>query len=514
MNDRNVVLEKEHRFGKGEIFLICCIIFQLIICLMPFHYGDGYFRDELYQIAMSNHLAWGYVDVPPLAPFMLHIVRFIFGTSLFSIHLLPALSGTIVIFLTYKMVRVFQGNSFALAFALIPVTFFCSIFGSIYIYDVFDLLFWNLMIICLLQLIKTDNKKWWIFFGVCAGFALLTKITVVFLGAGIVISMILTKERKNFKCVQFWFAGLIALLIFSPYLIWNACNGFPTLEFFGNYTHGKLVHMSILFYLKEQVIIMLPAFPVWFLGLCYLLFAKKERNVKFFGIVFIIIFVLCVYKQTRPNLLLPYYTVLLAAGGVLLESILRSRLFLWFKGIYLVFMIGVLLYILPNYRPILPVNFYIKYYGNKGTNLEGQKKGILPQFLADRFGWKDLAEKVAKIYNSLPPEQRKKTVIFTENYGEAGAIALFGKKYDLPSPISGHNQYFLWGPKDYTGESMIIVQGNSLEHYKKLFNNVKLVARTNNKYCMPYENNLPIWLCTEPKFKSLKGIWSEVKGYN
>jgi len=148
------------------------------------------------------------------------------------------------------------------------------------------------------------------------------------------------------------------------------------------------------------------------------------------------------------------------------------------------------------------------------VNVEGKKKGVLPQFLADRFGWKDLAEKVAKVYDSLPPEQRAKTAIFTGNYGEAGAIALFDKKYGLPEPISGHNQYYLWGPRNYTGESMIIVENTTKANLQKHFKSVKLMARTENKYCMPYEDHLPIWLCKGAKFGTLKELWPTLKHFD
>ena len=515
MNGIVMHVKSNSKFGRAKILLVCCIVFQLIISLMSFHYGDGYFRDELYQIALSNHLGWGYVDVPPLAPFLLSIVRSIFGTSLFSLHLLPAISGTVIIILTYRMVKIFDGSLFAVALAVIPMTFVATIFGSIYLYDTFDFLFWNVMIYCLVKLLKTKNRNYWIYFGIAAGFALLTKITVMFLGFGLVVSLLLTKERKCFKDVKFWTAGIIALLIFSPYIIWNACNGFPTIEFFTDYASGKLIPISTISYIKSQLFgLFLVVLPVWLLGLYSFLFGKKGKQYRILGVAYIIILALCIYLNTRTTLIFAYYPVLFAGGAVYLETILKNRRIVWLKILYVLGIIMFYFYLLPQWRPVIPLNDFIKYYGDKGVNVEGKKKGILPQFYADRFGWKDLAKKVAEVYNSLPLAERAKTAIFTGNYGEAGAIVLFGKKYGLPNPISGHNQYFLWGPGKYTGEIMIVVGGWSRQDLEKSFKSVKLMSRTKSEYCMPYEDNLPIWLCRKPKFKSLKSKWPTLKSFS
>ena len=516
MNDNLVDLENKSKFGKLEILLICCIVFQLVICLMPFHYGDGLNRDELYQIAMSSNPGWGYVDVPPLPPFMLYIIRALFGTSIFSVHLLPAISGAFIIFLTYKMTKIFEGGFFVLALAIIPVTFISSVYGSVYVYDTFDILFWNIIIFCLLKLLKTDNKNWWIYFGIASGFALLTKLTVLFLGVGIVFSLLFTKERKNFKELKFWIAGVIAFLIFSPYIIWNIYNGFPTLEFFANYASDKLIPLSLIDYLLVQIVspYTIPAIIISVLGLYFFIFANRGRY-RILGLTYIVIFVLVVFKNARPNLIWPYYPILLVGGGVLIDELLNKKVFLIFKAIILILVFGTCVFGLPNYRSILPLQTYLNYnYKVDVFSISGSKRGILPAIYADSFGWKDLTEKVAKVYNSLPIKQRSKTAIYTWNYGEAGAISLFGVNYGLPKPISGHNQYYLWGPRNHTGESVILVGWYSEEELELLFKSVKLMDKTNNDYCKPYENNLPIWLCKKPKFKSLNEIWPDVKHYN
>jgi hypothetical protein len=512
MNDNLIDLENKPKFGKSEILLICCIVFQLTICLMPFHYGDGYFRDELYFIAMSNHLSWGNVDVPPLAPFMLYIVRSLFGTSLFTIRLLPAIIGSIIILLNYKIVKIFNGGFFALLLALIPITYFSISVGATYTYDRFDFLFWDLMIFSIIKLLTTEKKKYWIYFGIFAGLGLLSKITIVFLGSGIVFGMIFTKERKYFKNIHFWIAGLIALLIFTPYIIWNFQNGFPTVEFFSNYASGKVRPLSTFFYISEQFGI--PIFiPLWLGGIYYLIFNKKGKMFRVLGIAYIIVLIECILMNQKPYIIFPFRPLIFVGGAVFLEAVLKKPKLLFLKVIYVGLILIYRIQTFPTIMPVLPLQTYLKYYGDTGVEVERIKKGLLNSYYANRFGWKELAEKVAKVYNSLPPEQRAKTAILTGNYGQAGAIALFGKKYGLPEPISGHNQYYLWGPKNFTGESLIHI-GGTKEGLQYSFNEVKLMDRTTNKYGVVFEQNLPIFLCEEPKFKSLKEVWSTVKHYD
>ena len=501
------------RIDKTKVLLIACIIFILFICLMPIHYGCGYFRDELYFIALSKKLAFGYVDVPPLSPLLLAIVRSIFGTSIFSVHLLPAIMAALVMFLAYRMVKIFGGNFFAQFVTLIIITPLVISKGSLFTYTAFNFFIWNLLLYLLLKLIVSENKNYWIYFGIVAGLGILTKFTVLFLGFGIVCAMVTTTYRKHLKYPQFWFAGLIALLLASPYVMWNYYHGFPTLEFFSNYAHHKLIPLSLTSYVKDEIMSIPFIFmPVLFLGIYYFLIGKNGKRFRLLGIAFIIILIISRLMHTRLDLFSPYYPILIAGGAVLLEKILRNPKFIYLKAAYIGAIILFVLYALPNIKPVLPLNIYLKYFNQPTSSSEGWKIGVLKQEYADMFGWKELAEKVAKIYNSLPPDERAKTAIFAQNYGEAAAISFFGKKYGLPEPISGHNQYYIWGPGNYNNGPMIIVQNEPIEHYKKIFKYVKLADRTNNKYCMPYENNLPIWLCKKPKV-DLKSTWPTTKNY-
>jgi hypothetical protein len=175
-------------------------------------------------------------------------------------------------------------------------------------------------------------------------------------------------------------------------------------------------------------------------------------------------------------------------------------------GIFLI-VILVEIYVLPVARPLVPVKTFIYYYGEISTrnNMERKSLGNLPQFYADRFGWEEMTKKVAIVYRSIPEREQSKTCIVTSNYGEAGAIEYYGKAYDLPlPPLSGHNQYHVWGPGQRTGEIVIAV-GFPEADLRKSYREIESMENLSDPYMMPYEKSNPIYLCRNPikKFQEL-----------
>ncbi|MGD2093710.1 MAG: glycosyltransferase family 39 protein [Phycisphaerales bacterium] len=504
---------KDVLFGEKAIILYF-VILKLIVCLFPFEYG--YFRDELYYIALSDNLDFGYLDVPPIVPFLLAIVRFLFGTSFLSLHLLPAVSGVVVIWLVSLMVKEMGGGRSALFLALACVTlapiYIC--FESVYTYDSFDKLCWTLMLYVMVLLLKTEDKKYWIYFGIVAGFGLMTKITVLYLGFGICLALLLTKKRKHFLSWQLWAGGVIALLIFSPYILWQAKGGFPALEYYKNYAAGKTWPTTPAEFIKNQFVVMnLIAFPVWLSGIYYFIFNKNGKRFRVLGYAYIIILAICIYQEVKFYLPAPFYTVLFAGGAVSIEGFFAEKR----GGRWLVKTLGVMIFLMglvsvPFVRPVLPVDTLIEFSGRgvyMGVKGERHRLGRLHQHFADRFGWDEMAAKVAKAYNSLSEEEKSKACIITGNYGEAGAIWLFGEKYNLPKPISGHLQYFLWGARGYSGE-VVIALGIDLEKLKQHFDSVNQVTHLKCLLVIRHERYLPVYVCRNPK-KPLKDMWQSFK---
>ncbi|MHC4355212.1 MAG: glycosyltransferase family 39 protein [Planctomycetota bacterium] len=506
-------LPHERNFSGEKAILTYFIIAKLIICLFPFEYG--YFRDELYYIALSDNLDFGYVDVPPIVPFLLAIVRSVLGTSFFSLHLVPAICGALVVWLVSLMVKKLGGGSSAQLLALTCVTFapIYLCWESTYTYDVFDKLNWTLILYVMVLLLKTEDKKYWIYFGLVVGFALLTKITILFLVFGILCALAATKERRYFLSPQLWIGGLLALLLSSPYIIWQIKEGLPALEYYGSYASGKTWPSTPPEFIKNQVLTMnVLAFPVWALGIYYFIFDKEGKRLRVLGYAYFVVLIVCVILKAKFFLPAPFYTVLFAGGAVRIERFAEERNVMRLKRspAIAIFLIGFIQ--IPFARPIVPIDPFVKYTGRsiwEGIKGERHDLGRLPQHFHDRFGWDKMAESVKIAYDGLSEPEKSKVCVLTGNYGEAGAIWVHGKRHNLPKPISGHLQYCLWGTRGHSAEVVISV-GIDIEKLKEHFDDIKVAHLHGCRWAIPYEKYLDIHVCRMPN-KSLEEMWPSFK---
>jgi hypothetical protein len=507
----------------SEKAIICYfIIIRLIIFLYPHHYGI--FRDEFLYISMSKHLGLGYLEVPPLAPLILAGVRFLLGISYLSMHLVPVLLSSGVIIVSALIVKKMGGSIYAMILCLICVTLAPSLVAldTIYDYNSFDALFWTISIYMILLLLVSEDKKYWLYFGLFAGLGLISKITMLYLGFTLFISFLALKDRKYLFDKRFLIGGLIAAFIFLPYLLWQAYYHFPIIEYFKGYA-GKLSHYSPLQYVFNQIDSMnRPAFPVWILGLIYFLFHKEGKKYRVFGLAYIFLCILFISQNAKSYLIRPYYTVLFAGGAVFIMRLIENIKITWLKtatvtvvAVYalLITVYGVLS--IPYVRPVLTPEAFIKYSGRgKFSGDEKFDSGLLPQFFADCFGWEELSENVSDVYQKLSDPDKKKVCILTGNYGEAGALQFYGPKYGLPDPVCSQNIWYFWGPGRNTGSVMIIV-GFPGDFYNTLtnnFDNVEIERKTVTKYAMPYENENPIFLC-RGLHMPLTYYWKKIKHF-
>ncbi len=483
------------------------------------HYG--YFRDELYYIACSRHLAAGYVDQPPLASFILFFSIKLFGDSIFAIRLLPALSSGLTVYLAGLITRRLGGGVFAVTLACLSLAIAPEFLGTNGIYSMngFDWLFWTLGAYIVLRIIQTDDaggttERLWLVLGIVLGFGLLNKIDVLWFGLSLFVGLLLTPQRKFLATKWPYIAGAIAFVIFSPYIIWNFTHDFATLQFIHNASTYKYASQNPLTLILGTIENMnYLALPVWAAGIYFFFFYGKGKEFRLVGYIFLVSFIVLVINwHSKPEYLAPAFPILFAAGGVMFERIASRRGFVWtrFAVPALVLVFG--LASMPFALPILPVKTFIGYsqaLGQKPSTAEGQKLNRLPQYFADMFGWQNMARTVSGVYVSLPPEERAKTVVFAQNYGEAGAIDFFRSRYPLPKVISGHNNYWFWGKSDSAFTTVIVIGGDRKGNLE-VCDSVKQAAVIRDKYAMPYETNLPVFVCKGFKMP-FREIWKRVK---
>ncbi|MGB8644182.1 MAG: glycosyltransferase family 39 protein [Anaerolineae bacterium] len=459
----------------------------------------GYFRDELYYIADGWRLQLGYVDQPLLMGWLAALLRVTIGDSLVAIHVIPALACALIIVLTGLMARELGGGRVA-QFVAGVTALFSVIFmvgGSIFSMDVLDQLWWTLASLIVLQLLRRDEPRLWLLVGLVVAIALLTKLTVLFFCLALVLALLVTPERRYLRTRWPWLAGGIAFLGLLPYLIWNAANGWPTFEFWQHYG----VRSGPLDFLFAQFGLMNPiAVPLAVAGLVFY-FHRTGVRYRLLGWTFVLVYLVLTLLGAKSYFLAPAYPILFAAGAVMFERwALRPRL-AWIRPAYvaLLALVGILL--APDVMPILPPETTAHTYGQ------------LEQTLGDRLGWDSLTQTVEQVYAALPPEQRAQACVVTSNYGEASALSQLAAPGRLPPIISGHNNYYLWGPGTCTGQVLIGV-GFSPADYKGTYANVVIAATQRCPYCVSFEQELPIVVASNPTIPiNLPQLWPSVKHY-
>ena len=515
------------------------VVFAVIKLLLHFVFNSnyGYFRDELYFLACGEHLAWGYPDHAPMVALMAKASRALFGDSLFAIRFFPALAGAFKIFLTALIVRELGGKRFAALLACL-----CVLGAPVYLaidnllsMNSLEPVFWMLCVFFAIRAVKqaatTDDefeisnpksqipnpKSNWLFFGLFAGLGLMNKHSIVFFGFALVAGLALTSARKALLDKYFWLGGAIAFLIFLPNIIWQFQNDFATLELLQNVQKtGKNVRLSPVEFFVSQVMALNPlSFPVWLAGIWYFLGDRKGKRFRFLGICYLILLALMIYLKAKDYYLVPVYPMLFAGGACFFEGLIEKRRALGFlKYAYPVLIVALTAIVLPVVVPVLPVEKLMAYQdaiGFKPPKAEVSHDSPLQQIFSDQFGWQEMVEKTAGVYNSLPPEEREKAGIFAGNYGEAGAIDFFGARLRLPKAISGHQSYFLWGPREYTGEILIIL-GSKKEDAEKSCESVEEKTEVNHPLSPSYEK-YKILVCRRTK-KPLPEIWQSLKHWN
>ena len=501
-------------FRDMKVPLILALL-QLALQIV-FHERYGYFRDELYYIACSKHLAFGYIDQPPLSIVLLWLNRMLLGDSLHALRLLPALAGAAVVVLSALMARRLGGGKFAQGLSALAVVAAHGLLGhgKFFTMNPFDVLFWALAGYTLITILTEGNEKHWVLFGLITGLGLLNKYSIGFMVAGLLGGLLLTRGRKQLATRWFWLGSALGAAVFLPHVIWEIAHGVPSLEFMRNASGLKNVDLGPAGFLIGQLREMnIMNAPLW-LGGIYFFFFHRDGRYRPLGWMYIIVFAAMVAGRAKVYYLSAIYPVFLAGGAVFFEEILRRKALPWLAPAYICLLVLVSLIGLPFALPVLSVDEFVSYEHFLGITPQSEERSSLaelPQYYADQFGWKEFVDTMAAVYKKLTPEEQSRCFIYVRNYGEAAAVDFFGPKYGLPGAHSAHNSYWMWGPGERTGDIAIIV-GNArtlqenLADLGRAYRSVELAATTRARYAMPYENGRMIFICKGMN-TSFQAIW-------
>lgn len=512
--------EHQRPLGNDTFLVLGLALATLVFHLLVNAFGGyGIFRDEYYYIACSKRLAAGYVDQPPLAMFLLAAGRAAFGISQLGLRVLPAVAHALTVVLAGLIARRLGGRRTAVGLACLTVFLAPIMIGhtNIFQMNAFAVLFWALAAYLLVLIVDGSRPGHWILLGIVMGLGLLNKIDFLWFGVGLAAGLLLTDMRRHLKTPWPYVAAGLALLVFIPFILWNVTHDFAHIEFIRNATAGKYSGLTRLDFLAGQALLPNPVnMLLWVPGLLFLLFNREGRRYRILGAIYAAaLAILLANAHSKAEYLGPAYTMLFAAGGVAVERWAERGRRRSAVASFAVASVLTSLIILPFAVPVLPVETFIKYsaaLGVKPSTPEGHRLSELPQYYADMFGWEGMARDVSAVYLALPESERASTVVLARNYGEAGALEYYAGRYPLPRVISTHNSYWFWGyPKEAIGT--VIVLGGREEDHGKSCDEVTLAATHTCRYCMPYENNMPIYVCRGVRVTPAE-IWKREKNFD
>ena len=444
-------------FVAGGMLVVLAIALAKLLLHCYFNNRYGYFRDEFDYMSCGDHLAWGYVDQPPLIPFLIHVCRGLLGDSLRSVRFIPALASSLLVVQTAVLARELGGRRFALLLSAVAIVIAPQYLsnGSLLGTNCLEPNLWMGCAYFAILALKRDDPRNWLWFGIVAGLGMEEKYSIALFGLGVVVGLLLTGHRRVFLNKWIWLGGVAAFVVFLPNFLWNVYYDWPFLQLMRAIkAAGRDVVLPPLQYFLQQTLLVHPfTAPIWITGLIALLVSQRLKIYRVLGWSYLVCYTVFFILHGKNYYLAPIYPMLLAAGAVTIENAIDRPRLTWMKPT----MVAVLLMggaaFAPVVVPVLsPDGFiaYTKYLPMKLPVMEhSHARAVLPQWYADQFGWEEIVAETAQAWNRLSPGERGDCGIFAQDYGQAGAIDFLGRRYGLPPALSGHQTYFLGTKRIY-----------------------------------------------------------------
>jgi Dolichyl-phosphate-mannose-protein mannosyltransferase len=452
--------------NNGLIYFLALVKFILPFLLQSSVYEPH--RDEFLYLAEGHHMAWGFMEVPPLLSVFAWLIH-ICGDSIFWIKFWPSLFGALNYIIVAKIILSLGGKLFALLLGFFPFIFGAYLRTNFLFQPNFlEIFFWTMIAWSIISYIQTQQNKWLYIFGASIGLGMMSKYSVAFFVLSILIGLLLTRQRKLFTSKHFYAAGLLAFIIFLPNVLWQYQHHFPVIYHMNELQKNQLQYVSPAGFLIDQFIMNLPCVFIWITGLCWISFTPKTNQYRFLGWAYVFVIILLLIGHGKNYYSLGVYPALFAFGAYQLEQLTAVR----FKILRYVFVLIPLCigYIfipiaLPLFEPAKLVSFYEKRHTEKMGVLkwEDQKNHPLPQDFADMLGWEEMSKKMTAAYNTLDSNEKKHTILFCDNYGQAGAVNYYAGKFHTPEAFSDNASFLYWIPEGLSIDNVVLVTDDEQE---------------------------------------------------
>ena len=445
------------------IYILALLKFILPFVLVPSFYQAH--RDEYLYMTEGKHLAWGFMEVPPMLAILAWINHF-FGEGLFLIKFWPAIFGAGTFILTARIVSSLGGKTFAILLAFLPFIFT----GYIRLFYLFhpnflDAFFWTLNAYALFYFINTTKNSWLYLFGISVGLGMMSKYSTAFYTLSLLAGLVFSQHRTIFLNKHLYFGGILALCIFFPNMYWQYKHQFPVIAHMKELQEEQLQFQSPIKFIIGQLLMLLPCLFLWLRGLLYLLFNKKGSSYRIFGLAYLFVITLLIFLQGKDYYAIGAYPILIAFGSYQFEQYAINRsAFVKYSPIAICILLGLFIYplLLPIANPALLSAYYQKTGLNKSGAFEWEdhKKHTLPQDFADMLGWREVAIATGKVYQSLSLEEQKNTMVYCRGYYFAGALNYYAKEAGLPEVYSDNASFLIWMPKKYQIKNLLVLAHN------------------------------------------------------
>jgi hypothetical protein len=468
------------------------------------------FRNELYFIVCGRHPAFGYVDQPPLIPLLAALTQS-GGIHVWLLRLPAAIAAIALVPVTVALAQLLGATTrgawlaaVAAAFAPLVVATSATLNTSS-----FEPLAFTAIAYYVTRAIVKNERGAFVWGGVIAGLAFEARYGILMWIAGLVLGLAIAGPRSTFRSREAWIGTGIAVLIALPNVIWQLVHGLPFVEAMRNDNAGNLTGTPAAFTIDQIVAVNILLAPLWIAGVVAPFASKRFAPYRYLAIAFVAALALVFVTHGKSYYAAAFYPTALALGAAACTRLWRSLVAVW---AVLAAVNGALA--LPLVLPVLTPPALKHMLDNMSFRPRPVEVAMIgaPLFepFSDEFGWHGLAKTVEDVYASLPPSERARAAIFAENYGEAGAIDVYGN--GLPPVISGNNQYYLWGPRGYDGSVLIAVNVDPAQ-WAQLCESTTIAARFGDSpYAMPYERDRPILLC-RGMHPPLQQVWPRLKTY-
>lgn len=466
----------------------------------------GFHRDELLHLSAGEHLDWGFFEFPPFIAFIGFLADILFDHSLAGTRLFSALAGTFILIFSCLITIELGGKKKAVLLTGIAVLAFIPFYRNHTLLQpvAFDQLFWTMGFYFTVKSLKSLKPRDFLLLGLVAGFGLLNKYTMLIWGFGITVSLFFYNRAELFKSSWLYLSALVALIIFSPNILWQIQNGLPFFDHMAELSSSQLNDLQYADFVIGQLEL-IPTLLISMIGIGTLFFNHSLKKFRFLGIAFSVIFFIMFALKAKAYYFYAAYPMVFAAGAYQFEIWFEKKPWL-FYALSTSMLVLALPYI-PKMTPILPIETFVTLYDIEKENGRYQLTGDY----ADMFGWQEQVQLVDSVYKSFPDSIRTETVTWAENYGEAGAVQILGDAYGLPNPISRHGSFWSWGYGNPDAKRWISL-GNEPEAVHDAFNNCQLVKMIFHPYAIGEENGIPLYVCTDPKV-DIPAWWAAYEEY-